>query len=144
MFLLYRLGFTSLWNSYPIDLLFPFKTNNSARFLYWIAFTTQRFWKWNKIYRIGFTMAWKQAKVLLSSLIDWFSVKRGSIHVKIGNISKTINLIKRLNKSSKCFEELYNFFIMSAVEKRAILVASNLNNLYFCVKCHCRLYLIFQ
>ena len=55
-----------------------------------------------------------------------------------------LNLTERLNKSSKCFEELYYFFIMSDVEKRAILVASNLNNLYFCVTPHCRLFLIFQ
>ena len=42
-------------------------------------------------------------------------------------------LIKRLIKSSKCFEELYYFFIMSDVEKRrTILVACFLNNLYGC------------
>ena len=144
MFPLYRLGFTPLWNSYRIGLLFPFKTNNVARFLYRITFTTPRFWKWYKIYRIGFTAAWKHAEYNGNSLIDWFSVKCGSVHVKIGNISKTLNLIERLNKSSKCFEELYYFFIMSDVEKRAILVASNLNNLYFCVTPHCRLFLIFQ
>ena len=56
-----------------------------------------------------------------------------------------LNLIERLNKSSKCFEELYYFLIMSDVEKRAILVATNLNNLYFCVTPHCRLFCrIFQ
>ena len=55
-----------------------------------------------------------------------------------------LNLTERLNKSSKCFEELYYFFLMSDFEKRAILVASNLNNLYFCVTPHCRLFLIFQ
>ena len=126
MFPLYGLGFAPLWNSYRIDLLFPFKTNNSARFLYRIAFTTQRFWKWYKIYRIGFTAAWKHAEYNGNSLIDWFSLKCGSVHVKIGNISKTLNLIERLNKSSKCFEELYNFFITSDVEKRAVLVARNL------------------
>ena len=58
------------------------------------------------------------------------------------------NLIERLNKSSKCFEELYYFLIMSDVEKRAIFVANNLNNLnnlYFCVRPHCRLFCrIFQ
>ena len=37
MFPLYRLGFTPLWNSYRIGLLFSFKTNNSARFLYRIS-----------------------------------------------------------------------------------------------------------
>ena len=63
MFPLYRLGFTPLWNSYRIGLLFPFKTNNSARFLYRIAFTTQRFWKWYKIYRIVFTTAQKYPEV---------------------------------------------------------------------------------
>ena len=65
------------------------------------------------------------------------------MHVKIGNISKTLNLIERLNMSSNCFEEFYYVFIMSDVEKGAILVASNLNNLYFCVTPHCRLFLIF-
>ena len=55
-----------------------------------------------------------------------------------------LNLTERLNKSSKCFEELYYFFLMSDFEKRAILVASNLNNLYFCVTPHCRFFLIFQ
>ena len=57
---------------------------------------------------------------------------------------KTLNLIEHLNKSGKCFEELYYFFIMSDVEKRAILIASNLINLYFCLTPHCRLFLIFQ
>ena len=33
---------------------------------------------------------------------------------------------------------------MSDVEKRAILVASNLNNLYFCVTPHCRLFFNFS
>ena len=42
-------------------------------------------------------------------------------------------LIKHLIKSSKCFEELYYFFIMSGVEKRrTVLVACFLNNLYGC------------
>ena len=62
------------------------------------------------------------------------------IYLKVGNISKTVNLIERLNKPSKCFEELYYFFIMSDVEKRAILVTSNWNNLYFCVTPYCRLF----
>ena len=140
MFPLYGLGFAPLWNSYRIDLLFPFKTNNLARFLYRIAFTTQRFWKWYKILLDRFHNGMKTRR----SIIDLFSVKCESIHVKIGNISKTLNLIERLNKSSKCFEELYYFFIMSDVEKRAVLVASNLTNLYFCVTPHCRLFLIFQ
>ena len=72
------------------------------------------------------------------------SVKCGSIHVKIGNTSKSLNFIERLNKSCQCFEELYYFFIMFDAEKRALLVASNLNNLYFRVTPHCRLFLIFQ
>ena len=55
MFPLYRLGFTLLWNSYRVGLLFPFKSNNWALFSYRIAFTTQSFWKWYKIYWIGFT-----------------------------------------------------------------------------------------
>ena len=55
---------------------------------------------------------------------------------------KTLNLIERLNKSSKCLKEC--FFIMPGVEKRAILVASNLNNLYFCVTPHCRLFFNFS
>ena len=131
MFPLYRLGFTPLWNSYRIGLLFPFKTNNSAQFLYQIAFTTQHFWKWYKICQIGFTTAWKHAEVWWKSLIGWFSVKCGSIHVKIGNISKNLNLIERLNKSSKCFEELYHFFIMSGVEQRAIIVSSNFQLMMF-------------
>ena len=50
MFPLYQLGFTLLWNSYRIGFLFPFKTNNSTRFLHRLAFTTQRFWKWHKIF----------------------------------------------------------------------------------------------
>ena len=70
MFPLYQLGFTPLWNSYGIGLLFPFKTNNSARLLYRIAFTTQPFWKWYKIYRIGFTTSWKHAKVYWK-LLKW-------------------------------------------------------------------------
>ena len=52
-----------------------------------------------------------------NSLIDWFSVKCEAIHVKIGNISKTLNLVELLIKSSKCFEEPYYFFILSDVEK---------------------------
>ena len=59
---LYQLDFTPLWNSYRVGVLFPFKTNNSARFLYRIAFTTQTFWKWYKIYPIGFKMAWNTPK----------------------------------------------------------------------------------
>ena len=70
MFPLYQLGFTPLWNSYRIGLLLPFKTNNSARFLYRIAFTTQRFWKWYKIYRIGFTAAWNTRRSIMEQF-NW-------------------------------------------------------------------------
>ena len=58
-----RLGSMLLWNSYRIDLLFPFKMNNSALISYLMAFTTQCFWNWYKIYQIGFTRSWKHAKV---------------------------------------------------------------------------------
>ena len=55
------------------------------------------------------------------------------IHVKTRNISKALNLIESLNKSSQCLEELYYFFIMPDVEKRrAIAGTCCLNNLYGC------------
>ena len=143
MFLLYWLGFTLLWYSYRIGLLSPFKTNNSTRFLYRIAFTTL-FESDIKSIRQVSQRHENMPKHNGDSLMDWLSVKCGSTHVKIGNILKNFNLIERLNKFSKCFQELFYFFIMSDVEKRAILVSSNLNNLYFCVTPHCRLFLIFQ
>ena len=46
------------------------------------------------------------------------------IHVKTGNISKALNLIESLNKSSQCLEELYYFFIMPDVEKRRAIVGT--------------------
>ena len=129
MFPLHRLGFTTLWNSYRISLLFPFKTNNLAQFLYRIAFTTRRFWKWHKIYNGMKT----RRSIHGNSWIDWLSVPFWFLHVKTGNTSEAHNLTERLNKSSERFEELYYFFIMSDVEKiRAILVGCCLDNFYGC------------
>ena len=85
-----EITFTPFWNSYRIGLLFPFKTNNSARFLYRIAFTTQRFWKWYKIYRIGLQRHENMPKYNGSSWIDWFYVQFWFLHVKAGNIIKPI------------------------------------------------------
>ena len=107
MFPLYRLGFTPLWNSYWIGLLFQLKTNNSARFPVRTAIITQRFWKWYKIYRIGFTTAWKHAEVQWKQLNWLISVQFWFLSVKTGNVSKVHNLIERLNNSSESFEYFF-------------------------------------
>lgn len=49
-----------------IGILFPFKTNNSERFLYRIGFKTPPFWKWYKSYGIGFKTAWNLIETLNS------------------------------------------------------------------------------
>ena len=54
MFPLYRLAFHNVVFSYRIGLLFPLTTNNSAWFSQQLDFTTQRFQKLYKTYRIAF------------------------------------------------------------------------------------------
>ena len=76
MFPLYRLGFTLLWNSCRIGLLLPFKTNNSARFLYRIAFKKQHLldlFNWIGFVSLfnlgfGFDLAWFTLSMLLIGL----------------------------------------------------------------------------
>ena len=79
-----------------------------------------------KIYGISFTTVWKHAETEIAKLTEFK-------YVKAGNISKSHNLIERLNKSNECLEELQYFVLMFDVEKwKAILVACYLNNLYGC------------
>ena len=83
MFPLYRLGLTPLWISNRLGLLFPFKTNNLAQFLYWIAFTKQRFWKCN-----GFSITFKQPSQNFKTCINSQSI---NIQWRIHDMIEIIN-----------------------------------------------------